>query len=250
MPSDQFLLSLQQIHNNRQKHTLEDLVAVADLYIAEIGQQIEDNRLYTAVETSELITYWLEDVIAGAEMAISANAAAKNLILFNFSNGQRFNGYDFNFSLDSADDSLLEKLKGKCFELAAHFPTLFERISEVEWSITLERLKNPIDGTDDYTPKGFLIMDTAVESPGYHVFVFDSNENDGKYIPIKFTPLTKHGFGSIDDAIKFAIQSRLPGTFLLATNTLGYPLKETTLPVISQRYDNLLRMNHTQEPPI
>lgn len=111
--------------------------------------------------------------------------------------------------------------------------------------IQLEVMPNDdLDGERIYLSQGILIIPTI---SGYHVFDISiqyhatSSENN---LMFEFEQLTEQGLNSVEEAIKkYADPEIFLGTIAIAKNTETYPLNETVIPIIVEKYEEGLRSN-------
>lgn len=91
-----------------------------------------------------------------------------------------------------------------------------------------------------YTNHGILIMPTTKESPSYHAFNISTTKCsscDKEHVSLK--QHTSQGFDSIDSALNL-IGEPENGTIAIAEHTEHYPLIETSLPIVKDKYEKAL----------
>jgi len=95
----------------------------------------------------------------------------------------------------------------------------------------------PIEGEILYLAQGRLILPTKIITKGYHVFSISSKQCAGcGSKELSFNPLTKYGLSSVEEAKRRHTEKDELMTVVIARNTEHYPLFETVLPIIKEKY--------------
>lgn len=107
--------------------------------------------------------------------------------------------------------------------------------------IELEILPNPIlDGERTALNQGIAIIPTRIYSnPGFYLFDFVTfyDEKLKRYSPLKFRLADYSGSATLEEALgKEQVKHRL-GTIAVARNTEIYPLWETAIPIVREKYE-------------
>ena len=100
--------------------------------------------------------------------------------------------------------------------------------------IQLAALPNEdLDGERIYLARGMLIMPAGKNPVGYFVFKISISEN--RHVELEQT--SSYRIDSIDEAIEKCKSMNMVGTIAIAKNTEHYPIEETALPIIKEKYE-------------
>ena len=241
--SDRFLSGLAKIHDNKAVHTLDDLLRVVDLHTEEFDMGLESARLNPSHIMATQLLSLLYTTIGVLD---EARELSEDGCQLDFKIPLQFQNYVFNLEPPGYIEDAIRLVEEKATQVQDYHLRLDGLHAEASESINFKRFRNPVDGTNNYSDEGVLIMEATVEAPGYHLFSFSSRPSNGSKV-VDFTHRTRLGFGSIKDALRYATELKIKGTLLVAKGAAKYPLNETVLPIIADRYEIALNMKH---PPV
>ncbi|MFH1210781.1 MAG: hypothetical protein V1645_02580 [archaeon] len=104
--------------------------------------------------------------------------------------------------------------------------------------IQLEVLPNELfDGERIYLSKGHVIIPSGLNPTGYHVFGISAKAGkDGSSLDFD-NLVNSHPVSSVEEAIKKYVDPDVIASVAVAKNTEFYPLMETALPIVREKYE-------------
>jgi hypothetical protein len=241
-PVQDYLDLLNRLHQNRLIHTLDEfgglsqelsnlLDTAISRFAVEPYQNLARELQGNAENISQKIRQTYAEIRRKHPMAIQANAGEIGLV-------HNLNRYRFMFiipfsELDKAQESF-QAAAESLEERAQRFVYMRDSISQ---HIQMEVLPNEIlDGERTLLGQGYFVIPTTMRDRGFFVFKYSQNPCCKDTRAIAFQPTSEYGAHSIEEAIAQHIPPNRIGSVIIARNTEDYPLSETVMPILFEKY--------------
>jgi hypothetical protein len=241
-PVQDHLDLLSRQHQNRLIHTLDEfgglsqeLSNLLDTAINRFAVEPYQNLAKKLQESATSMNHDFRQAYAGIRRkhfaAIQANAGSIELLL-------GLERYHFMFviglsELDKAQE-FFQTAAQSLEERAQRFVYMRDSISQ---HIQMEVLPNEIlDGERTLLGQGYFVIPTTMRDRGFFVFKYSQNPCCKDTRAIAFQPTSEYGAHSIEEAIAQHIPSNRIGSVIIARNTEDYPLSETVMPILFEKY--------------
>lgn len=235
---DVFLEQVVKLHGDKERHTLSDFISLLPVMSEYHTLALQRQLLWPweleaalfleeALQKVQKISY-IETKITERRTANSHNAPLSGKFTFNVGAGE-FKFYAKENELERWKNVLADYIR-----TAQKFSQKFKMFHEaINNHIELAVLPFDITGEKLYLKQGRLIMPTTIKTPGYHVFSINYEDEKGG---ILFEPITEYGLSSLEKALKDYVDPKMLGTVAIAKNTEQYPLEETALYILHEKY--------------
>ncbi len=244
-PVQNYIDLLQKLHQNRAMHTLDEFVELSretsnllDAAISKCAiepyQALAKKLQEGAISMNQDFRQTSAEIRRKYPAAIRANAGGVGMIM-------DLEKHIFIFriplsKLDKAQESF-QVNANSMEERAQRFVYMKESISR---HIQMEVLPNEIlDGERTLLGQGYFVFPTTMQDKGFYVFRYSQNTCPccKNTRAIEFQPTSEYGSPSLEQAMAQHVPSNRIGSVIIASNTESYPLSETVMPILAEKYD-------------
>ncbi len=243
-PLQDYLNLLSRLHQNRLVHTLDEfrelsteisnlLDTAISRFAVEPYQNLARELQDDAVTISQKFRQTCAEIRRKHFRAIQTNAGEIGLV-------HNLDRYLFMFvipfsKLDKAQESF-QAAAESLEERAQRFVYMRDSISQ---HIQMEVLPNEIlDGERTILGQGYFVFLTTMRDRGAFVFKYFQNTCPccKNTQTITFQPTSEYGSPSLEEALVQHVPSKPLGSVIIVRNTESYPLSETVMPILAEKY--------------
>lgn len=253
---DELLEQLAIIEAKEDLHDLDDLAKIVNVYLRNSEEAIQRKAIYPHLErTSDALSSLqaLSDRLRACESELKTISdsvppfLAVSLLTDDNTYMAEFGFLTFYFSVPHKSiPNALDDIDGHMNRLTEKIDQLSSSYEQAYDQIDIEVLPNEDFNRERlYLPQGRLIVPSG-NPPRYIVYAIRNRREGGvgdQYI--YFDRISIRGHSSLEQAIKdpHDVPINMFGTIAVAKHTEQYSLKETVMPILSQKYREAMKAN-------